>query len=162
MTNSLYLLTGSNIEPRLEYLHEANKLIDSHIGAIIARSSVYESAPWGFEAREYFLNQVIQVETEKAAEEVLSLILKIERQMGRVRRDQGYESRVIDIDILYFNDEVIKTDGLEIPHPRLHLRRFTLLPLAEIAAELIHPSLQLSNKDLLAQCPEDPSIQVFG
>jgi 2-amino-4-hydroxy-6-hydroxymethyldihydropteridine diphosphokinase len=162
MTNSLYLLTGSNIEPRLEFLDEANRLIETFIGAIMARSSVYESAPWGFEAPGRFLNQVVKVESEHEAEEVLSMVLGIERQMGRVRRNQGYESRVIDIDVLYFNDEVIKTGGLEIPHPRLHLRRFTLLPLTEIAGDFMHPSLQLSNKDLLTQCPEDPSIQIFG
>ena len=159
--HKLYLLTGSNIEPRLQYLRDANSLIELHIGEILQASAVYESAPWGFEATENFLNQVVLVNTGFSPEQVLKRLLLIEKQMGRIRNDKGYSSRTIDIDILYYDLKVIEQPNLIIPHPRLHLRKFTLLPLTELAGEMIHPILGLSHIDLLARIKEHDEVTKF-
>ena len=151
-----YLLTGSNIDPRMEYLHQARDLIAQRIGKVVKASSVYESTPWGFEAKNNFLNQVVCLHTGKTAEEVMEIILGIEREMGRERTGRGYASRTIDIDILYFDQEVIDSEMLTVPHPRIQERRFTLVPLVEIAAEFVHPGFHKSNLELLRSC-NDPS-----
>jgi 2-amino-4-hydroxy-6-hydroxymethyldihydropteridine diphosphokinase len=160
-TNRLYLLTGSNIEPRFSYLNSALNEIAQHIGVIATASSVFESEPWGFDSSGKFLNQVVLVHTSLSPEKVLKTILTIEKDMGRTRQEGAYTSRTIDIDILYYNDEQIDDTGLTIPHPRLHERRFTLLPLVEIAADLVHPVLQMKNIDLLAQCPDNSTVGIY-
>jgi 2-amino-4-hydroxy-6-hydroxymethyldihydropteridine diphosphokinase len=145
----VFLLTGSNIEPRAKYLALADKDIEENIGKIVERSSIYESEPWGFEANTAFLNQVLIVITELTPLEVLKKIHFIEEKLGRVRKAKTYISRTIDIDILYFENEIIEADNLAIPHPRLHERRFTMVPLAEIAGNFIHPVLNKTNNELL-------------
>lgn len=159
--HTLYLLTGSNIEPRLHYLKDANSFIELHIGEILQESAVYESAPWGFEASENFLNQVLLVKTAITPEEVLKRVFLIEKLMGRNRNDKGYNSRTIDIDILYYDRQVIEQPNLMIPHPRLHLRKFTLLPLTELAGEMIHPLLGLSHIELLAGSKDNDEVMKY-
>ena len=159
--NELYLLTGSNIEPRMDYLQKANALIEDQIGEIVQQSGIYESEPWGFASPGKFLNQVIQVMTEHPPREVLDRIIQIEQGMGRVRNDEGYDSRTIDVDILYFGDQCLNLPELVVPHPRLHLRRFTLMPLAEIAGERVHPVLKKKNSELLELCTDHSSVMKF-
>lgn len=154
---NIFLLVGSNIEPRLSFLERAENEVGKKVGVVIKASKIYESEPWGFEDKTSFLNQVLQVNSELTAEEILKKVLEIEMEMGRVRRSDSYASRNIDIDILYFGDYIFEQEFLQIPHPRLHLRRFTLTPLAEIAPLFIHPKLTLSNQELLDMC-EDQSI----
>ncbi len=161
LTKEIYLLTGSNIEPRLLFLNEASKLINLEVGRIMGESSVYESAPWGFDAETPFLNQVLCVKTILSADEVLQRILMIEKELGRKRRGNEYISRKIDIDILYYEDDVIETEDLNIPHPRMHLRKFTMLPLAEIAGGFIHPKFKKSNQDLLKTCQDNSSVSMI-
>jgi len=157
----VYLLTGSNIKPRISFLHDARLEIGNRIGDIVDQSSVYESIPWGFESNTDFLNQVLMVRSTLSACEILSEILRIEKKLGRIRVDHSYSSRTIDIDILYFGSEIIKSNDLIIPHPRLHERKFTLLPLAEVAGNFRHPVLHLTNKELLEQSRDIEEVWIF-
>ncbi len=160
-TTVIYLLTGSNIEPRLENVNRAEALIARHIGKVIRKSSIYQSPPWGFDAETFFLNQVICVRTDLSATEVLQSILSIEKTMGRERSGKNYSSRNIDIDLLYYGQESHDTSYLVVPHPRLHERRFTLEPLVEIADSYIHPVLGKSNLELLKSCPDRSMVTLY-
>jgi len=150
-----YLLLGSNISPRNDFLNSAKKLIEREIGAVEVCSSIYESEPWGFEAESSFLNEVLTVDTILSASDLLNEIQKIEKRLGRIRKsDVRYTSRTIDIDILFFDDAVISIPGLTIPHAQIPKRRFTLMPLAEIAPDLKHPVLHKSCRQLLEECKD--------
>lgn len=159
--NKIFLLLGSNIEPRFKYLEEAEQKITGIIGNIIQRSETYESEPLGFSAEQTFLNRVLLLSSKLSAMEVLNCIFIIEQELGRKRSPGEYSSRTIDIDILYFNNEIINTEKLTVPHPRLHERRFTLKPLVEIAPDIIHPVLNIDNKNLLELCLDDSEVGVF-
>ena len=150
-----YLLLGSNISPRNDYLNSAKELIEIEIGDIQASSSVYESEPWGFEAEHYFLNEVLAVDTVLNARDLLDESQEIEKRLGRMRKsDTSYSSRTIDIDILFFDDAVLSLPGLTIPHIQIQNRRFTLLPLVEIAPDFKHPVLGKSCRQLLKDCKD--------
>jgi 2-amino-4-hydroxy-6-hydroxymethyldihydropteridine diphosphokinase len=153
----VYLLVGSNIEPRELFLREAKKEIDS-LGPIVEESPVYESEAWGFEADTPFLNQVLLIQTILKAKELLRIILKIEQSLGRIRSDNHYSSRTIDIDVLYFGNDIIKQEDLVVPHPRIQDRKFTLMPLNEIAADFIHPVLRMTNKELLERTDDKGKV----
>jgi len=159
--NKAYLLLGSNIEPRIDYLKEGLALIGEKIGRVMQVSSVYESEPWGFQSETPFLNTVVLVESGLTAEDMLSQILDIEKSMGRIRKGTGYASREIDIDILYFNEDVISDPHLQVPHPRLQERRFTLVPLADIAPEFIHPLLKKTSEELLKQLNDPSEVIIY-
>ncbi len=148
-----YLLLGSNLGNRLDLLEQARALILSHIGVITQASGIYETAAWGLENQQAFLNQVLAVETTLIPEDLLKQINNLEAELGRIRLVR-WGARVIDIDILYYADLVLQTQRLTIPHPELQNRRFTLVPLAEIAPDYVHPALQQSNRQLLAQCSD--------
>ena len=158
--NTVYLLLGSNLGDRLQVMQSARGLIQKEIGQIKAESSVYETAPWGVLDQPAFLNQVVQLQTLLEPEEVLRIILEIEHELGRVRYER-WGARVIDIDILYFQDLILDSSRLTIPHPRLHERRFTLTPLAEIAPGFIHPVLNKSSVQLLAACADESEVKIF-
>ena len=158
---TVYLLLGSNLGDRLQVMRAASELIDMQIGSIVSSSSIYETAPWGVLDQPSFLNQVLEVETEMAPEEVLRIILDIEHELGRVRYER-WGARVIDIDILYFDSLILDTARLTIPHPRLHERRFTLAPLAEIAPNFIHPVLDKSSEQLMAECTDISEVNLFS
>jgi len=144
----------------MENIRQALDYIEERIGKIKQRSSVYESEPWGFETEHRFLNAVVVVETALSPEAVLREAHAIEDIMGRTRNGNGYTSRTMDIDILFFNDDVINTPTLTVPHPRLHERRFVLLPLAEIMPDKVHPVLGKSIKDLLTTPLDAPSLSI--
>lgn len=154
----LFLLAGGNIEPRSYYLEQTEKQIRKQIGEIVQYSSVYESEPWGFKADTAFLNQVFIIDTKLSSTEVLKKIHAIEELMGRKRNGTEYISRTIDIDILYLENEITETEELTVPHPRLHLRKFALLPLSEIAADFIHPVLKKTNDELLGQLKDNSKV----
>ena len=158
---TVYLLLGSNLGDRLQVMRAASELIDMQIGSIVSSSSIYETAPWGVLDQPSFLNQVLEVETEMAPEEVLRIILDIEHELGRVRYER-WGARVIDIDILYFDSLILDTARLTIPHRRLHERRFTLAPLAEIAPNFIHPVLDKSSEQLMAECTDISEVSLFS
>ena len=154
-----YLLFGSNMGNKTALFDQACTYINNRCGRIVATSSAYESEPWGFDAEEWFLNRVIVLETELAPERLLLELLEIERELGRVRHPEhaGYCSRTADLDILYYGNHVINTATLTVPHPRLHLRRFTLVPLCEVAPDLMHPAFGLTQTELLQRC-HDPLV----
>ena len=156
--NQTYLLIGGNLGNRKENLQQARELIAAEAGPILGFSSLYETEAWGMEDQPAFLNQVLLVSTDKSARQLLSTILAIEHHMGR-ERTQKFGPRLIDIDILFYNSEIIDESGLSIPHPQLHLRRFTLKPLNEVAPDLIHPVLHKSISDLLRECPDPLAVK---
>jgi len=156
------LLLGSNIEPRKKFLDKALFLLQQELGRMTASSAIYESEPWGFDAKVSFLNRVVLFETEKSPEEVLDVCLDVEMNLGRERKEsEGYASRTVDVDILYYGERIVNSDRLVIPHPRLHLRRFTLLPMVEVLPELVHPALMKTQKELLEICPDDSEVKLF-
>ena len=152
--NTAYLLTGANIGDREANLEKAAELIQQNCGEIIARSSIYETAAWGNRDQEAFYNQALQIRTAFTARQLMRKILKVEKQMGR-ERTVKYGPRTIDIDILFFNNEVHDYPLLRLPHPELPNRRFALVPLAELAPVLLHPVLKRSIASRLEAC-EDP------
>jgi len=160
--NFAYLLLGSNLDDRSASLQRAKEEISSGIGKITRQSSVYESEPWGFQSEQRFLNQVIRIETTYRPSRILEEILAIETKLGRYRTNgQGYTSRSIDIDILFYNDEIISEDKLTIPHPKIPERMFTLLPLSEIDQSIVHPGSRKSIADLIRECPDKLSVYPY-
>ena len=159
--NLCFLLIGSNLGNRKENLKKAIKAIEADIGTITAISSIYETEPWGFDHTIYFLNQAVICSTCLDPSEILSIILSIEESMGRKRSSTEYTARKIDIDILFFNSDVVDQPRLIIPHPRLHLRNFALIPLAEIAPDFIHPVIKKPVDELLKDCPDTSMVKKF-
>ena len=155
--NKVFLLTGGNIGDRKQNLHESSGLLEKHCGKIINRSSIYETAAWGKTDQPNFLNQVVEIETNLGPQQLMQEILKTEQLMGRERKEK-YGPRTIDIDILFFNNDIITQPGLIIPHPELQNRRFVLVPLAEIAAAFQHPVLHRSISALLQDCPDELNV----
>lgn len=156
-----YLLFGSNQGDKKALLEQACTLINKRCGLLAERSSAYLSEPWGFKAKEWFLNVLLVVETELKPDELMDELMKIESELGRVRHPEvkGYCSRTVDLDILYYGDQVIHTEKVTAPHPRLHLRKFALLPLCEIVPDFLHPEFNLSQQQLLERCPDDTTVQ---
>lgn len=151
--NGIYLLLGSNIGDRLGYLKQASKMLTNHGTHILDESSIYETQPWGESDQPWFLNLVLKVETKLTPEGLLQACLKIEHELGR-ERIKKWAERVIDIDILYFNDELLDSSNLNLPHPEIPNRRFTLVPLVELAALEVHPSLNKTQLALLSECTD--------
>ena len=158
--NVAYLLIGGNMHNRLHYLKTSVSAIEKDCGKITATSSIYETAAWGKEDQQSFLNQALEVQTNLSANEVLDVVLSIEEQIGRIR-EVKYGPRVIDIDILLFNDDVIDTSRLRVPHPELPNRRFALQPLADIAGSKQHPISNKTIAALLAECADPLSVDKF-
>ncbi len=151
--NNAYLLIGGNMGDRLANLTSAIKAIKAQIGNIIQHSSIYETAAWGMEDQPSFLNQALLIETNFEAEDLLNNLLKIEIQMGRIR-NQPLGPRTIDLDIIFFNDQIIHSETLSIPHPHMQKRNFVLNPLNEIAPEFIHPVFNKTIHQLLIDCTD--------
>lgn len=156
--NQTYLLIGGNMGNRQENLEVATRRIAANIGEIKQSSAIYETEAWGLEEQPAFLNQVLLVSSTLNAQQVLKQILNIEHDMGR-ERIQKFGPRIIDIDILFFNRDIIHEPGLNVPHPQLHLRRFTLKPLNDIAPEFRHPELGKTISDLLSTCPDPLTVK---
>lgn len=160
MTKNLFLLLGANLGDRLTMLSQARTLIAERIGPIQQQSAVYETAPWGVTNQPTYLNQVIQVETSLAPDAVLSQTQTIEQQLGRVRLEK-WGSRLIDIDLLYYDQLRWRTESLTLPHPLLHERRFTLIPLTEITPDFVHPILQKTNRQILAELADEGAVWAY-
>ena len=156
METRIFLLLGANLGLVQDNLEHAILLISQQIGQVVARSSFYKTSPWGNSQQPDFLNVALIVNTQLSALEVLSISQSIEKQLGRVRHEH-WGARTMDIDLLFFGNNLIDLPNLQVPHPLLAQRRFVLIPLAEIAPDFVHPVLQLSIQTLLEQC-EDKEI----
>jgi len=150
----VYFLLGSNMGNREEFLRYAREELQLKAGILKASSTLYETEAWGFECTDLFINQVILMECNKKPHELLGIIHHIESEAGRIRSGTSYSSRTLDIDILFYGDQIVNTDDLVIPHPRLHLRRFCLVPLLEISPEFTHPVFLKSMETMLSECPD--------
>lgn len=148
-----YLSLGSNLGDRLRLIQEAVAALTVEAGPVTALSSLYETEPLGFSSPHRFLNVALALETTLSPETLLAVTQRIERDLGRTHKsaDGRYADRTIDIDLLFVGDAVLDTPALTLPHPRLHLRRFVLEPLCEIAPALLHPLLRKSVSQLLAE-----------
>lgn len=161
MTRS-FILFGSNLGDKEALLEQACSSIINRCGMLVERSSAYYSEPWGFEAEEWFLNELLVVETELDPDNLMDTLMDIERELGRTRHPEtpGYCSRTVDLDILYYGDQIVRTDKVIAPHPRLHLRRFALLPLCELIPDFLHPEFHLSQQQLLEKCSDTSKVSL--
>lgn len=158
MMNTIYLLLGSNMGNSHEQLLHAQKTIEDNIGEIMFSSSLYSTAAWGNTNQADFLNQVLIVDTSLTAFKLLKSALAIEKKMGRLRTIKN-APRIIDIDILFFNSDIIETKNLTIPHPEIQNRRFVLTPLAELSSDFVHPILKKTINELLIACKDGLNVQ---
>lgn len=156
--NKIFILLGTNLGDRLRQLLRAKQAIEKQVGEILMASSIYETAAWGVEDQPAFLNQVILIKSGLSPIDCLNRTQQIELDLGRVRLKK-WGQRAIDIDLLYFNDEIINYPNLIIPHPFIPERRFTLAPLAEIAPDYIHPVYKKNNVYLLHNCKDELPVQ---
>lgn len=150
-----YVLLGTNMEPKVEHLQAAEALLLEKF-TLLKRSSYYWTEAWGGQTEESFVNQVLCLGGRGSAHELLHDLLRIENTLGRVRDPKlKYGARTIDLDLLFFNDVIIQEEGLEVPHPRLHLRRFTLSPLMELSPNFLHPVFNLTINELSLRCKDN-------
>lgn len=154
----LYLGMGGNMGNKRSNFKKVYKLIENEIGIIQKLSSVYESEPWGFSSKNMFWNQVLLVKTNLEPMDILNRISSIELHFGRKRVEGAYQSRKIDLDLLFYDDLIMESKSLTIPHPLIPQRLFVLIPMAEIAPGFVHPHLQTDILDLLKQCPDTSKI----
>ncbi|MEJ7913690.1 MAG: 2-amino-4-hydroxy-6-hydroxymethyldihydropteridine diphosphokinase [Chitinophagaceae bacterium] len=148
-----HLLTGGNSGNRERYLAQARSKISEECGELMAASAIFETAAWGNETQRSFYNQALEIKTSLPPEALLAQVLSIEQGMGRIRKEK-YGARTIDIDILFFEHQIISLPQLTVPHPQLHLRRFALQCLNDIAPDLLHPQLRRNVRQLLADCTD--------
>lgn len=160
--NVAYLCLGGNIGDRESAIYQALFEISQKVGEITAQSKVYETEAWGVENQQAYLNQCIEVKTLLSADELITTLLSIEQYLGRIRSVNGiYEPRTIDIDILFYNQDIINNEQLTIPHPRLQLRKFVLIPLNEICSTYLHPLLNKTIFNLLSHCEDQSEVKLF-
>lgn len=180
------LLLGSNRGDKLSLIELASEMVSDLSSGECILSSLYESEPWGFNADEWFLNRAVRIDTELKPEELLEKVLEIEKSLGRVRGEEDktekeekekeskenenengngngngereYSSREIDIDIIFYDDLVQESEKLTLPHPRMHLRKFVLEPIAQIAPNYFHPVLGITVEQLLSTCKDDSLV----
>ena len=158
--NKVYFLLGSNIGKSEEQLRSAIIHIEKKVGKIVAASAIYQTEAWGKTDQPDFLNQVVIAETNLPAEETLSAILSIEEKMGRVRTEKN-APRIIDIDILFYNEAIIREPHFIVPHPEIQNRMFVLVPLNELSPDYIHPFLHKTIHQLLKECKDVLNVKKF-
>ena len=155
-----YLLLGTNLGDRFTHLEQARERINKEVGTIKNASSIYETAPWGIHDQPSYLNQVVRIETDLEPENLLDILLNIEKIMGR-KRYRKWDSRLIDLDILFYDDIIYKSDHLIIPHPEIQNRRFTLVPMNEIAGNELHPVLDKTIRKLLEETSDMLQVKII-
>ena len=163
-SQSVFILLGSNLGDRQLLINQACEMIEERCGRIVSKSRLYESEPWGFKSEHWFLNQVVVLDTEMSPDDLMDTLLAIEKELGRDRTTphEGYVSRPMDLDILYWGkDLIVEKQHVIVPHPRLHKRRFTLLPLCDVAPDYVHPILKKTNRQLLDECQDTGIVKTF-
>lgn len=159
--NIVFLQLGSNLGNRKLLLQDAVFAIENRVGYIVEKSRIYESTPWRVEGQENYLNQIVKVKTALIADDVLSTILDIEKKLGRIRIEK-WGQRLIDIDIIFYNDVIIETAQLCVPHKHMHERMFVLTPLQNIAPDMVHPKYNKTVEDLLQQCTDTQLVKEYA
>lgn len=152
--SKVYFSIGSNKGNRSQLINEAIDKIDIYIGRVELKSSIYETQSWGFKSNNFY-NVCLLIESSLSVESIFNKILKIEKDMGRLKSGNKYSDRCIDIDILFVEDIIVNSKNLIIPHPRLHLRKFVLTPMLDLTPDLIHPILNKSIKQLELECDDN-------
>ena len=161
MEHKVFLSLGSSQGNRVAFLKNALACIEMFCGKINRVSKVYETEPWGFEMKGSFLNIAVEIQTGLSHDDMIQTILHIEKLMHRTREKTNvYMSRTIDIDIIFYDDIVMKSDKLTIPHPHIHERRFVLQPLSDIAPDLVHPELNATVAEMLSECRDKCLVNV--
>lgn len=153
--HQVVLSIGSNQGNRLENIKSCINLIHQEVGTVIRVSKLYETPAWGFES-DAFYNCALLLHTTSSAQKILSQVLKVEKQLGRIRLNQeGYQSRIIDVDVIVFDDEIIETEKLHIPHPLMQNRNFVLLPMQDLKLDWKHPVFHKTISELISVSPDD-------
>ena len=160
MRKTVYLSLGSNMGDRAAHLNQGVERLRK-FGYVAAVSSFYETEPVEVSGQPWFLNCAVKLETEKMPKQLMKALLEVEREMGR-QRSSGKTPRTIDLDILLFGSSIIETEGLTVPHPALHQRRFVLEPLAEIAPEVRHPVLKRTVREMKDALPPGQAVRRFS
>ncbi|HOS15578.1 MAG TPA: 2-amino-4-hydroxy-6-hydroxymethyldihydropteridine diphosphokinase [Bacteroidales bacterium] len=161
--NKVYLLAGGNLQNTAEKYQRLFALLENHLGYIILSSGFYLSEAWGYKSEYPFINLAICLHTKLSPEEVMQKTQHIEKLMGRDKKNEKtYTDRSMDIDIIFYNDLIMQTNSLQIPHPRMQERRFVLYPLCEIASEIIHPVLEKSVQQLKESCEDTTEVKIFS
>lgn len=156
----VYLLIGGNMGDRMAYFAESKKRIGETCGTIASQSFIYETEAWGLSDQAAFLNQALCIQSAKDPESLIHAILRIEESLGR-KRQIKYGPRLIDIDIIFYSDAVIRLPHLTVPHPQVQNRRFALQCLNDIAPDFLHPLLKKTVRQLLAECPDTLKVKKF-
>jgi len=159
--NIVFLQLGSNLGERESLLQDAIIAIEGRIGQVVEKSKVYESTPWRVDGQENYLNQIVKVKTELLADDILSTVLDIEKELGRIRLEKWGE-RLIDIDIIFYNDSIIETAQLCVPHKHMHERMFVLTPMHNIAPEMVHPIYNKTVAELLQICKDTELVKEYA
>ncbi len=159
--NVAFLGLGGNLGNRLQNLNDCLNLIASGCGQILAKSSVYETAAWGSDSDKKYLNMVVKLHTPLSSIDLLAATGSIEKMLGRIRGNEKNSDRSMDVDLLFFNQDILTGEALRIPHPRLHLRKFVLIPLCEIDSDFVHPELNQTMTQLLKACPDQLDVVSF-
>ncbi len=158
---NIFLGLGSNQGDRKLNLKNSIKLLKSRVGKVLNTSAIYESEPWGVKNQNYFLNQVIEIETHIDPNDLLNICKNIEYDMGR-KPEIRWGKRVIDIDILYYQSKVINQENLKIPHKLMHERKFVMIPLNDLNENHLHPILKITNKEILNKCIDSCKVKHYG
>ena len=159
--NVVFLGLGGNMGDREAYLERTRAALEENCGPVLRASEIYETAAWGSHSDKKYLNQVVELYTPLGVQALLKKTLSIEKQLGRKRSKDRNASRTVDIDILFYNDLIIQEPNLELPHPRIHLRKFVLIPFCDIAPDFVHPTLKKSMRRILKKCGDSLEVKPF-
>lgn len=157
--NTAYLILGGNKGDKLQNLQQAILLLGSKVGTITKKSDIFVTAAWGNTNQPDFFNQAICIETLLSPKELLKEIISIEQTLGRIRSHEKWMERTMDIDILFYNDAIIDTEDLKIPHPFIQERKFVLVPMEQLSPGLIHPILKKNIRTLLFECADELDVK---
>jgi 2-amino-4-hydroxy-6-hydroxymethyldihydropteridine diphosphokinase len=158
----IYCSLGSNMGDRLNNLARGVECLTHEKIKVVAQSSIYETSPWGVDSQDMYLNQVIGIETNISPEDLIKIIQNCERKLGRNSKQGHMQARVLDIDIIFYGDQIISTPNIELPHPRMHQRMFVLIPLLELDEDFVHPVMGKAVWELYNECRDESEVILYG